>query len=231
MPAMPPLPARRFGPADGGPPRQIVFVLHGLGANGADLAPLAQALAPAAPGALFLMPDAPEPCDLVSPEEGQQARQWFSLGDWSPAAMARGVRRGLPALDRFVDESLAEHRLPAAAYALAGFSQGAMMALFCGLRRRPPPAAILAFSGILLDPAALPAEIGGRPRVLLAHGQRDEVVPAAFSRAAAETLGALGLRVTLDLDPALGHAIDSPGIAAGRRLLAEAFSGAPAGDP
>lgn len=214
---------RRIGPSDGGKPRQIVFVLHGLGANGADLVPLAQALAPAAPAALFLLPDAPEPCDLVSPEDGRHARQWFSLRDWSAEAMAAGARGASRALRRFIDESLAAHHLPAEAYALVGFSQGGMMALFTGLRHSPPPAAILAYSAILLDPRSLGAEIAGRPPILLAHGERDEVVAADWSRHAAATLRALGLPVTLDLDPALGHTIDQPGILAGQRLLQEAF--------
>jgi len=45
--------------------------------------------------------------------------------------------------------------LPATAYALMGFSQGAMTALFTGLRRTAAPRAILAYSGALLAPEAL----------------------------------------------------------------------------
>lgn len=217
------LTTQHFGPSDGGKPRQIVFLLHGLGANGADLLPLARALAPAAPAALFLLPDAPEPCDLVSPEEGRHARQWFSLRDWRPEAMAAGARSAAQGLGRFIDESLAAHHLPPEACVLAGFSQGGMMALFTGLRQSPPPAAILAYSAILLDAQGLGGEIAGRPPILLAHGERDEVVPADWSRQAATTLRALGLPVTLDLDPALGHAIDQRGILAGQRLLRDAF--------
>lgn len=49
-----------------GPPRgegkSLVVFVHGYGANGADLLGLAEPLAPHLPGAVFLAPDAPDPC-------------------------------------------------------------------------------------------------------------------------------------------------------------------------
>jgi len=216
--------ARRFGPVAGGAPRQLVIIAHGLGANGTDLIPIAPTLAAALPHALFLAPDAPEACDLVSPEEGVHARQWFSLGDWRPEAMEAGVRHGGPALDRFIDESLAEHAIPSGSYALVGFSQGAMMSLFVGLRRQTPPRAILAYSGILLDPERLAEEIANRAPVLLVHGARDEVVPAEFSRMAEAQLRDLSVPVELLIEPELGHGIDAVGLAAGAQGLARAFA-------
>lgn len=218
------LTAHRFGPAAGGAPRQLVVIAHGLGANGADLIPIAQSFADVLPHALFLAPDAPEPCDLVSPEEGRHARQWFSLGDWRPATMEAGLRQGAPALDRFIDESLVEHKIAPQDYALVGFSQGAMMALFTGLRRQTPPRAILAYAGILLGPERLAAEIANAAPVLLVHGERDEVVPAEFSRMAEKQLRSLSVPAELVLVPHLGHAIDPAGLAAGARLLGRVFS-------
>lgn len=215
--------AQRFGPAAGGAPHQLVIIAHGLGANGADLIPIAQSFAAALPHALFLAPDAPEACDLVSPEEGAHARQWFSLGDWRPEAMEAELRRGAPALDHFIDESLADHGIPAEDYALVGFSQGAMMSLFVGLRRQTPPRAILAYSGILLGPARLAEEIANRAPVLLVHGARDEVVPAEFSRMAEAQLRRLSVSVELLIEPDLGHSIDGAGLAAGAQSLSRAF--------
>jgi phospholipase/carboxylesterase len=201
-----------------------VIIVHGLGANGADLIPLAQSFAEGLPHALFLAPDGPEACDLVSPEEGVHARQWFSLGDWRPEAMEAELRSGAPALDRFIDESLAEHVIPAGDYALVGFSQGAMMSLFVGLRRQTPPRAILAYSGILLGPERLAEEIANQAPVLLVHGARDEVVSAEFSRMAETQLQDLSVPVELLIEPELGHAIDGVGLAAGAQSLARAFS-------
>ena len=213
-----------FGPAAGGPPLQLVVICHGLGANGDNLIPLAPALARALPHALFVAPHAPEACDLVTPEEGLHARQWFSLRDWRPEAMAAGVRRARPVLDQFLDEMLVTHNIAPSDYALIGFSQGAMMSLFTGLRRQTPPRAILAYAGILLDPARLAEEILGRPPVLLVHGDADNVVSVEFSRMAAEVLKRQHVPVELLIEPGLGHAIDDAGVAAGARALAQAFS-------
>jgi phospholipase/carboxylesterase len=237
MVSMAHLTAESFGPAAGGRPRQLVVICHGLGASGADLIPFAPALSEALPQALFVAPNAPEPCDLVSPEEGVHARQWFSLRDWRPAAMAVGARAAAPILDHFIDHTLADHDIPAENYALVGFSQGAMMTLFTGLRRLTPPRAILAYAGILLSPETLAMEIANRAPVLLVHGERDDVISVEFSRMAADILRRETVPVDLLIEPGLGHAIDAAGVAAGMRLLAQAFSGpsgrrgASTGDP
>jgi phospholipase/carboxylesterase len=55
----------RVPPRAGGPPRQLVVLLHGVGADGHDLIELAPALAAALPGAAFVAPDAPDVCDMA----------------------------------------------------------------------------------------------------------------------------------------------------------------------
>ena len=91
----------RRPPASGGPPRQLVVLLHGVGADGNDLIGLVPALAPALPDAAFVAPDAPQPYDMAP-----FGRQWFSLQDLSPAAMLAGVRAAGTALDGFLDAEL-----------------------------------------------------------------------------------------------------------------------------
>ena len=48
-----------FGPASGGPADALVVLLHGVGADGADLIGLAPHFARAVPGAAFVAPNAP----------------------------------------------------------------------------------------------------------------------------------------------------------------------------
>ena len=48
-------------PSAGGPPRQLVVLLHGVGADGHDLIGLAPMLAERLPHALFVAPDGPSP--------------------------------------------------------------------------------------------------------------------------------------------------------------------------
>ena len=70
------------------------------------------------------------------------------------------MRRAAGFLDAFIDAELARLGLPAEAYALMGFSQGAMTVLFTGLRRAVAPRAILAFSGALVAPERLAGGTG-----------------------------------------------------------------------
>jgi phospholipase/carboxylesterase len=209
-----PLDGPRWGPAAGGAPRKLVVLLHGVGADGFDLIDLAPGWGAAVPEAAFVAPHAPEPCDLAP-----YGRQWFSLQDRTPARLLAGVRVAAEALGAFLEVETARLGLAPGDVALMGFSQGAMTALFTGLRRDPPPAAILAYAGRLLGPEVLPAELRARPPVLLVHGEADEVVPPEASRAAESALRAAGVPVEAAYRPALAHGIDDAGIALGGLAL------------
>src|SRR5579863_7762009 len=106
-------------PASGAAPRQLVILLHGLGADGNDLIGLAPYWAPLLPDAEFVSPDAPFPCDMAP-----FGRQRFSLQDRSPDAILAGVRAAAPLLDSFIDDALSTRGLDESRLALVGFSQG-----------------------------------------------------------------------------------------------------------
>ena len=211
----------RWGPAAGGPARQLVVVCHGVGADGHDVIDLAPSWSHALPHALWVAPHAPERYDMDPDGHG---RQWFSLQDRTPAVLEAGAKRAAPLLDAYVQAELDRAGLPQDAVALAGFSQGAMMVLHAGLRRRPPPRGILAYSGALLETPALPSECNGHPPVLLVHGRDDEVVPFARGPAAEALLRRLGMPVQTVWCPGLGHAIDAAGISAGALFLQRLFA-------
>jgi phospholipase/carboxylesterase len=210
----------RWGPRSKGTPRQLVVICHGLGADGHDVIDLAPAWSVALPDALFVAPHGPEPC-----ADNPMGRQWFGVGDRAPATMAAGVRRARVALDGFLDAELARLGLPPEAYALFGFSQGAMTALYTGLRRCHAPRAILAYSGALLAPETLAAEIANRAPVLLVHGEADEVVPAGRSHEAEQTLQGLGVPLETLYGAELGHMLSDAGISFGALFLQRAFAG------
>lgn len=206
--------AMRWGPAEA-PATELVVLLHGLGADGADLIDLAPTWSKALPHAAFVAPHAPTPY-----AEAGFGRQWFSLWDRSPDAIAEGADIAQEWLDRFLDAELARSGLTE--YALMGFSQGAMMALHVGLRRPHPPRAILAFSGRLIAPDRL-VEATGHPPILLVHGEADPVVPASDSQKAEAALRATGHDVQSLTIPGLGHGIDDAGLSAGAIALQKAF--------
>jgi phospholipase/carboxylesterase len=209
----------RWGPASKATPRQLVVLCHGLGADGHDLIDLAPTWSHALPDALFVSVDAP------FPHESGFGRQWWSVEDRTPAVMEAGVRRAARFLDAFIDAELVRLGLPAEAYALMGFSQGAMTVLFTGLRRSAAPRAILAFSGALVAPESLTAELANRAPVLLVHGEADDVVPVHRSRDAEAALRAANVSVEAAYVPRLGHGIDDTGLSMGALALQRAFAG------
>lgn len=207
----------RWGPKQGRA-QQLVVLCHGVGADGHDLIDLAPWWAEALPQAAFVAPDAPEPYGGAP-----MGRQWFALWDRTPAQLAAGADAAALQLHAFVDADLARLGLPDDAFALMGFSQGAMTALHAGPRWPSPPRAILAFSGALLAPERL-AETPSRPPVLLVHGEADEVVPASRSREAEQAMRAAGFAVESLFSPRLGHGIDEAGLSAGAIFLQRAFA-------
>jgi phospholipase/carboxylesterase len=203
------------GPASGGKPRQVVILAHGLGADGNDLIGLAPYYARVLPDALFISPNAPFQCDM-----GGFGYQWFSYQDRAPEPVLKGVRTAAPILDAFIDRVLAETGLPDDKLALVGFSQGTMMSLFVALRRAKPIAGIVGYSGRLIAPEMLAAEIKSRPPVVLVHGDADEIVPVVVLPEAVNTLKATGVPVDAYVRPGLPHSIDAEGIEIGCEFLA-----------
>lgn len=203
--------------------KQLVVLLHGLGADGNDLIDLAQQWQDWLPDAAFVAPHAPDPCESVP-----FGRQWFPLTLRDPAEFWRGVIYAAPRLEAFLDEELARHGLPASRLALVGFSQGTMIALHVGLRRATAPAAIVGYSGLLVlengkGPEGLKADLRSKPPILLVHGDRDEVVPVEMFFFSKEVLAKAEIPCQWHLCPGLAHGIDEDGLRQGGLFLAQAF--------
>ncbi len=208
----------RLAPASGGAAKQLVVFLHGYGADGNDLIGLGREWARALPHAAFVSPHAPEPCGMAP-----TGRQWFNLTFRDPNEMAQGVAKAGPMVDAFLAAELERLRLRSSALGLVGFSQGTMVALSTGLGRRPPPAAIVGYSGALASVEALP-EGGKGPAILLVHGDMDEVIPVDAMMIAREQLAQAGLPVEWHVATGLGHGIDPTGLKLGGDFLKQAFS-------
>jgi phospholipase/carboxylesterase len=219
------LPALLDGPRiepRGGPARQLVVFLHGFGADGNDLIDIGRAWQKSMPQAAFVSPHAPEPCGMAP-----VGRQWFALTMRDPRERWTGVNKAAPGLNAFIDAELARRNLTDGNLALVGFSQGTMMALHVGLRRKRAPAAILGYSGLFVlpgqEPAAVAQEITGRPPILLIHGDMDDLIPAQALFQSAQALASLDIPVEWHLSARLGHGIDPEGLRHGGEFLIRRF--------
>jgi phospholipase/carboxylesterase len=197
----------------------LVVLLHGYGANGDDLIALGEAWRHRLPQAAFVAPNAPEEIPGMP-----GALQWFPLTFRDPAERWRGVVAARPGLDRFLDAELARYGLGDDRLVLVGFSQGTMLALHAGLRRRFAPAAIVGFSGLLAGPEHL-GEITVRPPVLLIHGAEDDLIPVEALHIAREQLAQAAVSVEWHVRERLGHGIDPAGQHLAWHFMAEALAG------
>jgi phospholipase/carboxylesterase len=209
-------------PAKSGAAKQLVIFLHGYGADGNDLIEIGRQWRGFLPDADFVSPHAPERCPM-SPT----GRQWFPLTMRDPEERWRGVVAARPTLDAFIDQELAKRGLDERALALVGFSQGTMMALHTGLRRKIPPRAILGYSGVLVvgPEAAGDArpEYKTPPAILLVHGEEDPMIPAEALFLSTNLLAEMGLSAQWHLSPGLEHSIDNAGLIHGALFLAQSF--------
>jgi len=203
-------------PARSGTARQLVVFLHGYGADGNDLIGIGQQWQNYLPDAAFAAPHAPQPCSMGA------GRQWFALTMRDHAERWNGVQAAGPGLDEFLDAELVRLGLDDASLALVGFSQGSMLALHVGLRRKRAPAAVIAYSGTLEGAEHL-KETHARPPLLLVHGDQDEVVPVEALFDAANGFAAAGIPAQWHLSHGVGHGIDQQGLTHGLLFLAEAF--------
>ena len=183
-----------------GAPEQLILLLHGWGARGDSMAPLALALKAAFPQAAVLAPDAPEPHDGGA--EGGTARQWYSIKDWTPENCPGRLATALPELRTWVQVQQQRLGVAEAATCLGGFSQGAMMALAVAVQHDGIAGRVLAFGGAL---AGKPPAAPRQTTLHLLHGADDTCVSADHARQALQWLGDLQGDATLDIAQGVGH--------------------------
>lgn len=206
-----------------GTAKQLVVFLHGYGADGNDLIDIGKQWQSFLPDAAFVSPHAPEPC-AMSP----MGRQWFGLTMRDPGERWTGVVKARPALDEFLDAELKALGLDESKLALVGFSQGTMMALHTGLRRAIAPASIVGYSGMLAGPehlneARARGSRGETPRILLVHGDQDNVIPREALFQSAEDLAKANLPCEWHLSAGVAHGIDGGGLLHGGLFIAAGF--------
>ncbi len=196
--------------AKSGSVSSAVVFLHGYGADGTDLLGLADTLAPHLPNTVFRAPDAPQR-STVNPF----GYQWFPI-PWmdgaSEAEMHAGFQRSVADINLYLDRVLSEEGIDHSALVLFGFSQGTMMSLHVAPRRACSLAAVVGFSGRLLNPLILAEEVKSKPPVLLVHGDQDVVVPFASLSEASDSLVGLEFEVRTYVMKGVGHGISPDGL-------------------
>jgi phospholipase/carboxylesterase len=186
------------------PVKQLFILLHGVGANSADLVPLANKFRSEFPAAAFLLPDGTLPFDGGGPLDRDNRRQWFSISGVSEKNRPARVAEAMPALHAMVQHMQDRFQILQSDTALVGFSQGAIMAMEFSVKHDGHVGRVLAFSGRF---ARLPEKAPEFTTLHLLHGEDDPVIPVEHAHAAYETLMQLNGDATLDIASSVGHEI------------------------
>jgi phospholipase/carboxylesterase len=152
-------------------PRNAVILCHGYGGDGKDISILANYWRTHLPETIFICPDAHEKC-AASPT----GFQWFDLMDQTPEQILSKSLVAEIKLNKLIDEVKEKNNLIANQIAIGGFSQGCMISLQTGLKRKDKINSIVGYSGKIIDIDHLNKNIISRPNIILMHGDVDQVV-------------------------------------------------------
>jgi thioredoxin 1 len=199
---------------------RVLLLVHGYGADERDLGGLLPYLDPEG---RFL---------TVLPRGPVAAPPGFAWYDFAAAPGTDGGDPGflaaLDALDELLDEVCAANGKERGEAIVAGFSQGAALAVALGLRvsDKPHPAGILAMSTYLpkAEGLELDWEAAKDIPVLVQHGTEDALIPVERGRELAETLEAHGAPVTF-LDYPMEHQVAMESVQDAHRWLLAVASG------
>ena len=200
-------------PGNAGPetPLPTIVALHGRGSDARDLAGLAGEIDRAG-RFRFVVPDAPR---RFEPYPGMTfGFSWFD--GWPPEG--NSLRGSRELLMTFIHELRGRYGIADGRLALAGFSQGGMMALEVGFRLDPPPAAIVVMSGGINEPD-LPNFAGRESQnVLIVHGTGDDMIPVLYARKTRRILENAGVDPEYHEFP-MGHEVSAESLGVVRDFL------------
>ncbi|MCX4243833.1 alpha/beta hydrolase [Paraliomyxa miuraensis] len=166
-------------------PRGAVIWLHGLGASGHDFEPIVPMLRQ--PELRFVFPHAP--ALPVTINGGMVMPAWYDIRrlDLAPYRESEtDIRRSATLVEALLRREK-DRGIPAERIVLAGFSQGAAMALHVGLRHAEALCGLIILSGYHVLPQRFEAErsdANRRTPILFGHGIHDPVLPVVLGREA-----------------------------------------------
>ena len=149
-----------------------IILLHGYGGDGQDISMLASGWKRFLKNTVFLCPDAKEHC-VVNPA----GYQWFDLSNEDPKYILEESKKAEIILLKFIGEVKKEYNLKNSKIILLGFSQGCMMSINLVLISSENYNCIVGFSGKIIDKIDLEKRKISNTKMLLMHGDADEIVP------------------------------------------------------
>ncbi len=176
-------------PENGRSPECTIVWLHGMGTQAEDFAPFAKEIVDfGGPESLFILPRAPQ--RPITVQAGATTTAWYDvltrIGE-EPEDLP-GLKAMHLKISQIINQIVSQGT-PAETIFLGGFSQGAAMALYSGLRQARTLAGVIALSGYLPAPQILENDItpaGKMTPFFVAHGAFDSVINPVIARKSAD---------------------------------------------
>jgi len=178
-------------------PTASIIWLHGLGADGHDFEPIVDELnLPDDLSIRFIFPHAP--AMPVSLNDGYIMPAWYDIKrqDLGIEHDSEGVHQSAKRIQMLIDQEIMRG-IPAHRIVLAGFSQGAAMSLYVGLRQTEALGGIMVLSGYQLLPeeSTTIEEVAQETPVFIGHGTSDSIVDINLGKQAHQALISQGITV------------------------------------
>jgi len=195
-------------------PRQAIILCHGYGGDGKDISALAINWQRFLPDAIFLCPNAPEICAVSS-----QGYQWFDLTSEKEEIILEKSLIAEEKLSKFLDQVFDNYQLEPSNLALVGFSQGCMISIQVGLKKKKKINCLIGYSGKVINKKHLSENVNSKPKIFLMHGSNDTIVSPIYLLEAKEYLSNLGLKVKTKMFKNCEHRIPVEGSSLGLGFL------------
>ena len=188
--------------------RAAMILVHGRGATATDI--------------LLLAGELPQPgFAYLAPEAANDA--WYPNSFLAPLASNEPYLSSAQAVISSLLEQANQAGIPAERTVIAGFSQGACLALEFVARHARRYGGVIALSGGLIGPDGTPRDypgsLAGTP-VFLGCSDIDPHIPKERVLHSAEVMQALGGKVTTKLYPRMDHTINRDEILVARSIVA-----------
>jgi len=195
-------------------PKNAVILCHGYGGDGKDISLLANYWRAHLPDTIFICPDAPEKCSVSS-----TGFQWFDLMDRSPDQVLIKSLVAETKLNKLIDEVKEKNNLTSKKIAIGGFSQGCMISLQTGLKRKDEIKCILGYSGKIISTEHLMSNINSKPNIILMHGDIDEIVPVSSLLEAKSFFSKINYKIETKIFENCEHKIPIEGSSLGLQFI------------
>ena len=200
-------------------PKNAVILCHGYGGDGNDISILANYWRTFLPDTLFVCPDAPEKC-AASPT----GFQWFDLMDQTPEQVLAKSLVAEIKLNKLIDEVKKNNELQANQIIIGGFSQGCMITLQTGLKRKDSINSVIGYSGRIIDVEHLGKNINSRPNIILMHGDIDQIVTVDSLLEAKYFFGKNNYQIETKIFKNCEHRIPTEGSSFGLQFIKKQFN-------